>query len=360
MFRAGSFAGAFPPLLRSNSASEPSSLQTKVVRDGRDEESAGDSSVAKSAAKPRGGYRAQASCIAYMLSSTSMVLMNKLVLSGFGFHSTNCLLLYQTIWCVVIVKALQCAGCLKLERLTPQLCMMWLPVNLIFVGMIWTSFFALRYLGVAMMTVLKNSTNLLVVVGDIVFFQRRQPTLVWVCLLLIIVSAVCGAATDLSFHALGYTWQVFNCFFTAAYSLYMRRVMNKVSTITENGRPLDEFSMVLLNNLLSIPLISILCVANQEIPKVMLEPALKDPYFILAASLSGVLSLGISFSSLWFLSETSPTTYSIVGSLNKIPTAIAGLVFFHVPTSLPNMLSISVGLAAGVCFTQAKTLNSGK
>lgn len=59
----------------------------------------------------------------------------------------------------------------------------------------------------------------LVQVGDIVFFQRRQPTLVWVCLLLIIVSAVCGAATDLSFHALGYTWQVFNCFFTAAYSV---------------------------------------------------------------------------------------------------------------------------------------------
>jgi hypothetical protein len=34
-----------------------------------------------------------------MFSSCAMVLMNKVVLSGFGFTSTNCLLLYQTVWC---------------------------------------------------------------------------------------------------------------------------------------------------------------------------------------------------------------------------------------------------------------------
>lgn len=181
--------------------------------------------------------------------------------------------------------------------------------------------------------------------------------MVWVCLALIIISAVCGAYTDLAFHAVGYTWQGFNCLFTAAYSLYMRSVMNKVSAFTESGRPLDEFTMVLLNNLLSIPLISCLVLVNGEFPGVLSEPALNNPLFIAAASLSGILSLGISFSSLWFLSETSPTTYSIVGSLNKIPTAILGLLFFHVPTSTANMLSISVGLLAGVCFTQAKMSN---
>ncbi len=35
-------------------------------------------------------------------------------------------------------------------------------VNILFVGMVWSSFFALRALGVAMVTVLKNLTNFLV------------------------------------------------------------------------------------------------------------------------------------------------------------------------------------------------------
>ena len=63
-----------------------------------------------------------------------------------------------------MVLVLVCAALklIKLEKLTLQLCITWAPVNLIFVGMIWTSFFALKYLSVAMLTVLKNSTNLLV------------------------------------------------------------------------------------------------------------------------------------------------------------------------------------------------------
>lgn len=34
---------------------------------------------------------------------------------------------------------------------------------------------------------------------------------------------------------------------------------------------------------------------------------------------------------------------SLVGSLNKIPLSIAGIILFKVPTSLPNLLSISFG-----------------
>ena len=64
----------------------------------------------------------------------------------------------------------------------------------------------------------------------------------------------------------------------------MRRVMNKVSSITESGRPLDEFSMVLLNNLLSIPLISILVLLNGEHRTLLSEPVLQNNTFLAAAT----------------------------------------------------------------------------
>ena len=47
-----------------------------------------------------------------------------------------------------------------------------MPVNLIFVGMIWTSFFALKNLGVPMATVLKNVTNLFTIVGDYLLYGK--------------------------------------------------------------------------------------------------------------------------------------------------------------------------------------------
>ena len=51
----------------------------------------------------------------------------------------------------------------------------------------------------------------------------------WATLVLMAVSALCGAATDIHFDGKGYTWQLVNCLFTAAYALTLRNVMDKAS-----------------------------------------------------------------------------------------------------------------------------------
>lgn len=104
---------------------------------------------------------------------------------------------------------------------------------------------------------------------------------------------------------------------------------------------------------------------------------IRDPMFWVFATASGLLGLAISFSSVWFLHQTGPTTYrwvyttkllhqvahinclhycdtskvltfvviffSLVGSLNKIPISVAGLLLFNVPVSVENLCSIGFG-----------------
>jgi GDP-mannose transporter len=86
------------------------------------------------------------------------------------------------------------------------------------------------------------------------------------------------------------------------------------------------------------------------------EPALLNPVFVIAAIISSLLAISISFASLWFLSTTTATIYSLVGSLNKIPVAILGLVAFNIPWNPQNLASILLGLAASVVFVKAKHL----
>ncbi len=81
---------------------------------------------------------------------------------------------------------------------------------------------------------------------------------------------------------------------------------------------LDEFSMVFYNNLLSLPLILVLIIWNGEATTLWSEPALRNPQFLFVACLSALLAFGISFASLWFLSTTTATVYSLTGSLNKV------------------------------------------
>ncbi|XP_058007209.1 GDP-mannose transporter GONST1 isoform X5 [Hevea brasiliensis] len=229
--------------------------------------------------------------LAYCISSCSMILVNKFVLSSYDFNAGISLMLYQNLISVIIVSVLSFLGIISTEPLT------WRLIK--------------------------------------------------------IISAISGGITDMSFHAVGYAWQFINCFLTASYSLTLRRVMDTAKQVTRSGN-LNEFSMVLLNNTLSLPLGIILIYVFNEVEYLSKTPLLRLPVFWLVMTLSGFLGLAISFTSMWFLHQTGATTYSLVGSLNKIPLSIASILLFKVPTNLENSASIFFGLLAGVFFEKAK------
>ncbi|XP_038714690.1 GDP-mannose transporter GONST2-like isoform X2 [Tripterygium wilfordii] len=190
-------------------------------------------------------------------------------------------------------------------------------------------------------------------IGELYIFRKRQNRNVWTAMFLMIISAFTGGFTDLSFDAVGYLWQIMNCVLTASYSLTLRLVMDKAKQFTRSGS-LNEVSMVLLNNLLSLPFAIFLIILFDEWDYVMNVDVVKLPMFWIVVTTSGLLGLAISFTSMWFLRQTCPTTYSLVGSLNKIPISIAGLVLFKVPLNVPSLFSILFGLFAGIVFARAK------
>lgn len=117
---------------------------------------------------------------------------------------------------------------------------------------------------------------------------------------------------------------------------------------------METHNEVFLNNLLSIPLVMLLAVGFGEYDLVSSDPALQSATFLGVAALSCGIGFSISYAALWFLSTTTPTTYSLVGSLNKIPVAVIGILAFNAPTTPANLASITVGLLAGVLFVRAK------
>ncbi|KAH1115113.1 hypothetical protein J1N35_008491 [Gossypium stocksii] len=290
---------------------------------------------------------------AYCISSCSMILLNKVVLSSYNFNAGISLMFYQNLISCVVVAMLGLCRAVSVEKLNWKLIRVWLPVNIIFVGMLVSGMYSLKYINIAMVTILKNMTNILTAIGEYYVFRKHQNQKVWTAMLMMIISAVSGGITDLSFDAKGYTWQILNCILTAAYSLTLRLVMDKAKQATKSGS-LNNVSMVLLNNLLSLPFAIFLIFILNEWEYVINADVIKLPVFWVVATASGLLGLAISFTSMWFLHQTGPTTYSLVGSLNKVPISIAGLMLFKVPLSVPNMFSILFGLFAGIFFARAK------
>ncbi|KAG4377231.1 hypothetical protein GLYMA_18G066200v4 [Glycine max] len=227
---------------------------------------------------------------AYCISSCSMIMLNKIVLSGYNFDAGISLMFYQNdsfsaswlyffpgAYCkckinhvsfilpctlqnfiaTLVVVLLSLSGRISVEKLSWRLIRAWIPVNVIFIGMLVSGMYSLKYINVAMVTILKNMTNILTAIGELYLFRKRQSPKVWTAMFMMIISAVSGGITDLSFDAVGYTWQIINCVLTASYSLTLRRVMDEAKNATKSGS-LNEVSMVLLNNSLSLPFAIIL------------------------------------------------------------------------------------------------------
>lgn len=173
--------------------------------------------------------------LAYCISSCGMILLNKTVLSGYGLKGGIALMFYQNVISVLLVVLLEFSGAIVTEPVTWRLVKVWFPVNCLFVGMLVTSTYSLKFMNVAMVTILKNVTNLITACGEIYFFNKHHSNKVWASLLLMVTSAISGGITDLSFHAVGYAWQIVNCFCTSAYSLRLRKVMDLAKQKTVSG-----------------------------------------------------------------------------------------------------------------------------
>lgn len=80
------------------------------------------------------------SCIVYSACSVSMTLVNKAVTSSFGFRFNSTLLLIQGSVTTILLLLSSALGFIKLEPLTAKRVKQWLPINVLFILMLFTSF----------------------------------------------------------------------------------------------------------------------------------------------------------------------------------------------------------------------------
>lgn len=75
----------------------------------------------------------------------------------------------------------------------------------------------------------------------------------------------------------------------------------------------------------------------------------------IAIMLTGLSSFFISYGSAWCVRCTSSTTYSMIGSLNKLPVAASGILFMGDPATMGNVLGIFLGFIAGILYSYSKS-----
>jgi len=206
--------------------------------------------------------------------------------------------------------------------------------------MVLSSSYSLKLISVAMVVILKNFQTIIIALGDRYFYNRAISLGTVASIVLMFVATVVSGFNDLEFNMEGYVWVLLNCVIGASYILYM-----KLTTIKSE---LGDFGNVFYNNSLSIPLVLVFIILNGELSQLLKYNFSKIHYPLMIYN--GITACGLSFASFWAMRETSPTSYSIAGALNKIPTTIIGIIFFHTPLTITGSCAMAIALLGGVIY----------
>eukprot|EP01059_Diplonema_ambulator_P007445 TRINITY_DN1690_c1_g2_i1.p1 TRINITY_DN1690_c1_g2~~TRINITY_DN1690_c1_g2_i1.p1 ORF type:complete len:361 (+),score=79.91 TRINITY_DN1690_c1_g2_i1:681-1763(+) len=291
------------------------------------------------------------SIVCYTTCSVSMILLNKLIIDVKGFTYPFVLVFFQNLSAVLVVILLRMLGFIDYPDLKEKLIKRWIPLVLLFVGMLITSLMALKSLSVPLQTLIKSLAIFVTAAGDGILFGRVFNNLMIFSFFLLILGSLLGALTDHYVTLPGLLWSFSNVACTSGYQLYMKGVLNDLKDT------MGKWGPVYYNNLLSLPPLFIFVVwdMNSWVAKLKtLDDATSVTYLTLMILISAVMTM----SSFWCMSATNPTTYGVIGGMNKIPLTLLGIwIFNHYPTTTSGigMMSAIVG---GLVYTRAVHLNS--
>ena len=296
------------------------------------------------------------SCGAYTFCSVGMVLANKAISTTLDADLRKSIpqlsvICFQCVVAVICVEIAKKCKYVEYPDFDWAVAKSWLPLNLLFIGMLCSGFLSLVYNNVPMVTVCKNLTNVVTIAGSALIFGEKIGWLVVFSVAIMVLGAILAGAEDLEFSFLGYAFMGLNCLFTAGYVLYMRYAAVNIK--------LPKFGMVYYNNLLSVILLVPLVVLNGEIP-LLFDERIMTSSFIASNALAGFLGFYLNFASLWCVGTTSATTYAIVGSVNKVPITILGFILFDTAMTTEGVVFISLATVGGFIYAYAKFIENQK
>lgn len=227
----------------------------------------------------------------------------------------------------------------------------WAPVNIFFCLMLFTGMAALQYNSVPMVTIFKNVTNIITTAGDWYFFGSTTEGLVMVAFGIMLTGAVAAAWNDIEVSWVGIFWMMLNCLSTSGYVLYMKFATKNVK--------LSKFGMVFYNNLLCTVFLLPVSAMRGELNLFLSTPAIHTVDYFTKNFFAGFVGFFLNFASLNCVSVTGPTTYAIIGSINKIPVAFLGYFLFDSVITAETWFFICVSMAGGFLYSYAK-LQTGR
>lgn len=258
------------------------------------------------------------SAASYGIASFMIVVINKSVLTSYGFPSAQFLGIGQIVATILVLFCGKSLGIITYPNFhLGTISQIW-PLPIFYLGNLLCGLGGTKQLSLPMFTILRRFSILMTMIAEFYILRVHNSLGVKLSVAAMIGGAIIAASDDLSFDPGGYSYVLANDFFTAAYGVYIKKKLD--------SKELGKFGLMFYNSLFMILPASAIAVATGEFQKALTFNGWTNLFFNIQFLLSCIMGFVLMFSTMLCTAYNSALTTTIVGCLKNVFIAYIGMV----------------------------------
>nr|XP_037288155.1 UDP-N-acetylglucosamine/UDP-glucose/GDP-mannose transporter-like isoform X3 [Rhipicephalus microplus] len=280
------------------------------------------------------------SALFYGVVSFLIIIINKVVLTTYGFPSPHFLGVGQMVITIILIWALRQAGFIDFPNISMATCAKILPLPIFFGANLVCGLGGTQKISLPMFTALRRFSILMTMIGEYLVLRKRPQTGVVISVFAMVGGAMIAACKDLSFDVGGYTLVLLNDFFTAANIICVRKVVD--------AKDLTNYELLFYNALLMVAPLAFLSWAIGDLTMALEYPQWLEPGFLGAFLCSCLMGFMIMYATVLCTAYNSALTTTIIGCLKRWRKPAVFLSHLHSEAEQPTDANNTVKMMPGV------------
>ncbi|XP_060535073.1 UDP-sugar transporter UST74c [Cylas formicarius] len=258
------------------------------------------------------------SALFYAVASFMITVVNKTVLTSYGFPSFQVLGIGQMVATILVLFAAKKLKIVSFPGFELGTFGKIFPLPLIFVGNMIFGLGGTKELSLPMFTALRRFSILMTMILELYILGVRPSVSVQFSVYMMVFGAVLAACNDLAFNLQGYVFVLLNDFFTATNGVYMKKKLE--------SKELGKYGLMFYNSLFMLVPGLFLAFYTGDLEAAYHFGDWLEPLFLGQFLLSCVMGFVLSYSVILCTMYNSALTTTIIGCLKNICVTYLGMV----------------------------------